>query len=702
MADYSSDINTDLYKYRRPIYVTEPTGKRQTFIPLKLNLNSSNFNFSLSRSDGLDFRLAERSNGTGVFQMWIAYWDTTKKLVTLWFKIPEILASETKTLYAYWGYANDTGASDLDDLLTGNSVFHFGDDFDTPSLDTSKWTTNNGSWSISNSRINLGTGAWIRTYTGAISTNSPVNWIVEEGVVGIGSPTSTSSPAHKYRFYGGENVLGINYYWDGSTDRRHDFIYSGTYSTYNATNKGLQIGSYSQNYLGYYEATDHVYQGMLNRDSYPDYDDSWERKVSRNTEVTNFRIYGENTSAANGVGIDWVIVRDYNPNAEPVVDYSELYVVHEYVGHQTLDYISYQSDATSVDFHHISSMAGDPYRMSDNLTSSITNIFVSDTTTSGDLIIDFGRGRYSITDKDYIHFDNGRVDYYNASKLSDLDTDVHGRNYWQTTTTSGWAVIQFPSIKDVACLSMRAVPGNTSRMAKNFRFHGSQSDPRFSGWANKILLYEGQARATEDDQTFYFSTGLTLYEYYILEVLDTHGSNIAIQEWGMYESTGALGKKSISQLRLHPVAFDSNEYYFPKQIEFFGSNDGFNWDTLVSLTGTPTPFTDYAYGRWSRYSFTNIKTYYMYKLICYDNWESATNQTKMAEWEMVERSDEIYNVRILAGNTNDVNNIWADPNTTINSGTLYLTNEKLNTIEYEKLADYTTVSEAVADFNVRL
>lgn len=704
MADYSSDIDTDLYEYRQPVYITEPTGERQTFIPLKLNLNSSNFNFDLSRSDGLDFRLAERSNGTGVFQMWIAYWDDTKNLATLWFKIPEILAGEVKTLYAYWGYENDTGISDLDDLLTGNSVFHFGDDFDTPSLDTSKWTTSNGSWSIGGSKIYLWEGAWIRTYTGAISTSPPVNWMVEEGIVGVGSPTSTSVAAHRYRFYGGENVLGINYYWEGSTDRRHDFIYAATYSTYNGTNKGLQIGSYSQNYLGYYEPTDRVYQGMANRDSYSDYDDSWERKVNRNTEVTNFRIYSEAGSTANGIGMDWVIVRDYNPNAEPVVDYSELYVQHEYIGHQLLDFTEYQSDATSVDFHHLSDMGGDPYRMSDNITNSVSNIFVSDTgTTEGDLIIDFGRGRYSATDVDYIHFnDEDTVEYYNASKLSDLDEDVHSRDYWQTTTTSGWAAIQFPSIKDVTCLSMRAVPGNTSRMAKNFKFYGSQSDPRFSGWDDKVLIYEDQARATEDDQAFYFSTGLTLYEYYILEVLDTHGGNIAIQEWGMYESISDLGKKSISQLRLHPAAFDSNEYFFPKQIEFYGSNDGFNWDTLVSLTDTPTPFTDYTYGRWSRYSFTNIKTYYQYKLTCHDNWNASTSQMKIAEWEMVERTDEIYNIRILAGSTNNINNIWADPNTTISSGTLYIANEELSTVEYEKLIEYATVSGAVADFNVRL
>jgi len=846
MSEYSFNLNTNLYKYMQPVYITEPTGERQIFIPLKLNLNSSNFNFDTARSDGLDFRLAELSNGTGVLQMWISYWDYTERKATVWFKLPEILGGETRTMYAYWGYAYDTGVSDLrhlmgesteeeitytDNLALGAStsgsspavanpermfdgtlaycemdldewvqcnftvptkinklwtvasdfggnprgfeirasnddfvsedvlivdvsdflgfleegtyyfgndteylhyriindktspswvcpevelyginaagvistpVFLFGDDFGGTALDVNKWQSSTGSWSISNSKINLGSGAWIQTSVDIISTDPPVNWIVEEGIIGIGSPTSTTSTAHRYKFYGGENVLGINYYWEGGTDRTHDFVEAGTYLTYNGTNRGLEIGSYSHNYIAYYEPTDNVYQSMNNRNSYSDYVDSWERKVHRNTEITYFRIYGEGSSSANGVEIDWVIVRNYTPGSDLTVDYTDLWVDHEYVGHQSLDFIEYASDSTSVDFHHISDMGGDPYRMSDDITNSISNIFISDDpTTSGNLVIDFGRGRYSATDKTYIHFDSDRVDYYNAAKLSDLDTDVNSSDYWQGTTTSGWAAIQFPTTKDIACLALRAVPGSTSSMADNFKFYGSQSNPRFSGWNDKVLIYEGQARAVEEEQTFYFSTGLTFYEYYILEVLDTHGGNVAIQEWGMYERESFLGKKVISQLRLYPVIFTNNEHYFPKEIEFYGSNDGFSWNLLIPTTDTPTPFTDYAYGRWSRYSFDEFDTYYLYKLTCNDNWHAANDQIKIAEWEMVEAVEESNSIRILGGSTNDINNIWADSTTTMNSGTLYMTNDVLNTVGYEKLIQSTTVS-GVDDFNVKL
>lgn len=884
MSEYAIDINMDLYKYSKRVDVTEITGTDKTFIPLKLNLNEHNFNFDLAREDGLDFRLCEGSNGTGVLQMWIAYWDKDRKRATLWFKLPSLLANQTKRLWAFWGNEYDGGISDLKDLLgenLNNSVFLFGDDFDDDTLSSTRWPTTYGSWSISDSTINLGTDAWIRSpqvlpgqvtnYTGSyikltlsdgmwgshqstascylnwndvylgfpslvdgivnaqsssyayvsspgcalgvdlgstkdkiskvriyiyadgsiedswntdsyielygsdsltpatdytyiytypsatlsiirVTSNviyfdldldapgieyryllirgridisytgsyrriseievyqrnsiiimEPGNFILEEGIIGIGSPSSTTVAAHRYRFYGGENVLGINYFWDGSTDRTHDFVVAGTYVTYNGTNRGLEKGSYSRNYIAYYEPTDRVYQGMHDRATYADYDDSWERKVHRNTEVSNFRIYGEDTSAANGVKIDWVVARRFEPESEPIIDYSNLWVDYEYVGHQQIDTKSYGGDVTDIDFYHYSDMGGDPYRMSDNISNSISNVFISDgTTTFGNLIIDFGRMKNNIANKNYLHLDSGTVEFYNASKLSDLDTDVNGRDYWAVNGTYGWAAILFPSPTMLSCLSLTAVSTDLDGMAQNFRFYGSNTDPRYSGWSQKVLLYEGTARRTAEEQHFYISTAATYYTYYILEVLDTYGSDIKIQEWGMFPYSTKTGKKVISQLRLLPVAFDSNEPFFVKEIELYGSNDGFNWDLLLPRTDTPTPFTDYIYGRWSRYSFTNSNAYYQYKLVCYDNWDAPDDRIKIAEWEMVELAEEVNNIRVLGGTSNNINNIWADPTTNVVSGTLYITNEVFNTIEFDKLIVDNTVSGTIADFNVKL
>ncbi len=121
MSDYSYDINFELYKYSQPIYITEPTGERQTYVPLKLSLNSANFNFDLARTDGHDFRLSERSNGSGILKMWVAYWDYSSKKATLWFNLPELLPSETRIMYAFWGLEYDSGISDLEGMVSATT-----------------------------------------------------------------------------------------------------------------------------------------------------------------------------------------------------------------------------------------------------------------------------------------------------------------------------------------------------------------------------------------------------------------------------------------------------------------------------------------------------------------------------------------------------------------------------------------------------
>jgi hypothetical protein len=333
MALYTDNINPDNYKYMAPIYLTEISGQNKVLFPIKINLTASSFNFELTRSDGTDLRLAERSNGTGVFNMWIAYWNYSDGKATVWFKIPELLANETRTLWLFWGAIYDTGVSDLNEIADS---FLLADDFD--SLNTSVWSSN-GSYTISNSAIDLGIDSYIQC--NVLNPLSGIkSWIVEEGITGIGSPGSTSVYAHRYYFLGGENSFEFRFYWNGATDREHSAI-DGNLIIDNGDDKGLEVASYSQNYISYIEDTDRVYQGMANRNTYADYDDSWERSVHRNTTPTYFRIYGEDQSVGNGVEIDWIVVREYDPSSEPTIDISEIYIGYEYIAHQLIDTNSY-------------------------------------------------------------------------------------------------------------------------------------------------------------------------------------------------------------------------------------------------------------------------------------------------------------------------------------------------------------------------
>jgi hypothetical protein len=156
----------------------------------------------------------------------------------------------------------------------------------------------------------------------------------------------------------------------------------------------------------------------------------------------------------------------------------------------------------------------------------------------------------------------------------------------------------------------------------------------------------------------------------------------------------------ISQLRLNPVAFDSQEAYFPKQIELQASNNMINWTTVLPATSTATPFYDYVWNRWQRFSFENIIGYYNYKLICYGNWNDHSGPIAIAEWEMVEKASEAYIHRVLASASDNFNSIWASPTTTFDSGFIYIgDHEVLNTV-YNNILTSSTVVSGILDINL--
>ncbi len=116
MADYATNINTNNYIYRKPLVVSETSGQDRRNVLLRIELDGVDFNFYLAKTDGKDFRLCERSNGSGCLNMFIARWDYTNKRAYLYFKLPFLGANEDRTLYAFWGNKFDNGISDLSSL----------------------------------------------------------------------------------------------------------------------------------------------------------------------------------------------------------------------------------------------------------------------------------------------------------------------------------------------------------------------------------------------------------------------------------------------------------------------------------------------------------------------------------------------------------------------------------------------------------
>jgi len=693
MSDYASDISTDDYIYTREISITETGGEDRVNFPVKFILNSSNFNFELARSDGLDFRLGEGSNGTYILNMWIATWDTTNRIVTIWFKMPSLLSEETKILYTFWGNATSSGISDIDSV-----DFLFADGFDGSSLDPTKWVYSSIN-SVSNSKVRINTDGYMEAQGTPLS--GITNWVVEEGVY-VAAGSDSTYHAYRPRFYGTENNFGYNYYVEGDYDRQSNLVNSSTWVTYNGTQKGLESDSYSENFIAYIESTDKVYQSMVNRSSYVDYIDSIERQVYGDTRITYFRIYGRNNSAAPYVDIDWIVVREFFLIDPYSFDTSNLFVTWEEIDHESISWIDYGPDLTSTDYYHYSSYGGDPYQLSDNAVGSTSDCWYSDSNTvvsDIDLIIDFARGANNLVSTDYLHYDDGHIGWLNASKLSNDNDDIWGNNYFESTFTSGYVCIDFDNDNvAVGCLSVKAYT-TAGGMVRNFVFKGSYVDPRASTDEEWDVLYTGEFENTVEWQAIYFVNEKP-YRYYKLDILDTYNNGeIILQEWGMYEYFSACRKMIISQIRLRPITLESGEIYFPKQISLEGSN-GLGWETVMSLRNTSTPFYDYVWERWQRHSFENIKGYYAYKLVATGNWNSNTGKMGISGWQMCEKISEAHTHRILRGLNNNFSSIWGGENATFDDHFIYISNNVLSIVHNDKLTRSETVSGTIMDLNV--
>lgn len=724
MADYAADIVVSDYLYMKEITVTEKSGEDQTDFPLKLELTSSNFNFSFARSDGLDFRLAEAADGSSILNMWIGSWNATTKKAAIYFKIPSLLANETKTLYAFWGNSGDSGILDI------NSVgFHLSDHFDDNTVYNNNWyeyDTGNitkyfGGDGQGHTTISIRGNNYIDFRSHQLDPRK--SWSIEMGLYMYAETedifTGISYYNNRFVFYVPGYDIHYYAYVDGYDSggqyagRMEGFQSSGQFPTGTTPHQwGSLVKGFHRYVFGYYLPTETMYFGMSDRDVseipsgcpteyYGDYVDTIERRVNGNTDFTYLRIHGYHTWAT-AYYLDWVIVRDdFLGTYEPEFDTSNLYRSYEQVNPDILAY-GFGADLTHINYVHTTTSGGDPTKLSDDNYGSIDGMWCSESGTAAtlsgvDLAIDFGSYGDEITSVGYLHYDSGHETFLNASKLSDEDIDVNDNTYWLGTTASGWACIDFGSnTNNVVSVMVRALSSKLGGMVKDYRIEGSfvyTNEWEHEYWQT---LVSGTFSKTTVWQSTHFVNEIK-YRYYRLSVLNTYGDDIALQEWKMYNYNALAEEKIVGKLNLKPAAFDSQYLYFPRQITFYGSNNLYNWDTLISTRDVYTPVGSPG---WQEFAFVNEKHYYHYKLTCVGNWNSDTGKICIAEWEMRERNSEAYTYRILAGTSNNFNSVWAQPGTTFDDLEFYVTNTVVSHVKSEMLVDSKTFTGTSLDLNV--
>ncbi|MGA2324063.1 MAG: DUF2341 domain-containing protein [Sedimentisphaerales bacterium] len=119
----SRRLDPSRWMYKRQIIIDNTTNPNDlNDYPVKIILDSNDFNFADANTNGEDIRFT-KSNGISAIDYWIETWDRDSQHAIIWANVPIIPASGLTEIYMYYGdpYANA--------VSNGDATFDFFDDF---------------------------------------------------------------------------------------------------------------------------------------------------------------------------------------------------------------------------------------------------------------------------------------------------------------------------------------------------------------------------------------------------------------------------------------------------------------------------------------------------------------------------------------------------------------------------------------------
>jgi hypothetical protein len=122
-----------------------------TNYPVKLVLNSANFDFAEAKAGGEDLRFTA-DDGSTLIDFWIEDYNSTAQTALVWVEVPSIAASSAAHFYMY--YDNPSAAS----ASNGTATFDLFDDFSGSAVDSGKWNSG-GTPTVSGGMVTIDSGS---------------------------------------------------------------------------------------------------------------------------------------------------------------------------------------------------------------------------------------------------------------------------------------------------------------------------------------------------------------------------------------------------------------------------------------------------------------------------------------------------------------------------------------------------------------
>ena len=208
--------------YRNAITVTNGSGGALTNFQINVQL-SSGFPFSNANANGSDV-LFTASDGVTLIPFWLETWNPGQSAASLWVNVPSIPTTGT-TIYMYYG--NPSASS----LSSGTATFNFFDDFSESTVDTTRWTSYGGTWTIVTDTQQDGTTGGVLSGTTTArqvleSSYTGTNYVLEAygkqmsgRVWGVGTRVNTNNNLYSANLYDDLNSTNnlYLYRWSNSS-----------------------------------------------------------------------------------------------------------------------------------------------------------------------------------------------------------------------------------------------------------------------------------------------------------------------------------------------------------------------------------------------------------------------------------------------------------------------------------------------------